>query len=58
MYSDTQAVFDSIAMAMPKGDSLHLMADRCPVNQQLKAVPWPHPNLGQAAELFCLGELI
>lgn len=45
-------VFASVDMAMPKGDSLRLVADFRVVTQQLEAVPWPYHNLEQAAEFF------
>lgn len=38
MYSNTQGVFSIVVMAMPKGDSFHLVADYCTVHQQLETL--------------------
>lgn len=50
--SNPQAVFAIVAMAMPKGDPFHLVADFRAVNQHLEAVPSPHLSLKQAADFF------
>lgn len=52
IYSNSQAVFTSVAMSMLRGDSFRLMAGNRAVHQQLEVVPWPHLNLAQAAENF------
>lgn len=52
VYSTPQVVFASIVMAMPKGASVHLVADDRAVKRHLEAIPWPHPYFEQAAEPF------
>lgn len=52
MYTNSQAVFASVAMAVPKGGSFRLVGGYRVVNHQLEAVPWAHPNLAQAVEFL------
>lgn len=52
VYSTPQAMLASVFRAMPIESSFRLVTVYAGVNQHVEAVPWPHPNFEQAAELF------
>lgn len=52
VYSTPQVMYASVTVAMRKGVYFRLVANYRLVYSQVEAVPWPYPNLEQAAKYF------
>ena len=52
LYLDSQTIFASVAIALPKGDTYRMVADYRAVNNQVEKVPWPHPRLEEIQGFF------